>query len=377
MNRCVGRLIRGALVAAATLSAAAGTGAAQPPGALPPLGAAAAPDTARLHFTAVDSLPAPLALHALADTVSFGGLLPVAWDLVGGSPADVALLPTPPPDQLVPESTPRRSWWRRSSSGPGPAPDLAPALASLPPAAGPRVVAWYRVYRTDPFRLEWAGRVSSPVIVRGRVNDPSRVAAIRDPRAWNWFTGSLALLLAGLLLVSLLAWWWWRHRRRGVEPVDWPLPEPAWIGTALALEALAQERRLERGEPRQFLDGIAAAARRFAAGHFNVPAAELTGRELVSACAERGHEPALVTAFARLIEAADLRRYDPEPPSAPWCRQQAAELLECVGAARVQPRQTPVSAERLLAAGTAWTAAVASLGGGAGESPGAAGEGRR
>lgn len=377
MNRLGGRHLRAALAMAAAVCAAGGTASAQRPGAPPPEGAAALPDTARLQFTAVDSLPAPLALHALADTVSFGGLLPVAWDLAVGAPADVALLPAPPPDQLAPASASRRPWWRRSASAPGPAEDPAPALAALPPAAGPRVVAWYRVYRTDPFRLEWAGRASAPVIVRGRVDDPSRVAAIRDPRAWSWLTGSLALLLAGLLLGSLLVWWWWRRRRRGLEPVDWPLPEPAWIGAALALEALAHERRLERGEPRLFLDGMAAAARRFAAGHFGVPAAELTGRELVSACAERGHGPALATAFARLIEAADLRRYDPEPPSAPWCRQQAAELIECIGAARVQPRQTPVSAERLLAAGKAWTDAVASLAGGAGDGPGAAGEDRR
>lgn len=361
-----GRPAPAALVAlsCALAVAAAVPAGAQPAGIAPSAAAPVLPDTARLGFVAGDSLAVPLSMHVLADSVAFGGLLPVAWDLPSGAEAPAAL-PTPQGDQLAALRSGGRSWWRPWRNR-GATPSVPQeALAALPPVSGPRAVAWYRVYRTEPFRLEWAGQVSPPVVVRGRVEDPSQVAAIRDPRAWGWFTSGMALLLGCVLLVAALLWWWWRRRQRGTAPVDWPLPEPAWIGTALALEALARERCLERGEPKAFLDGLAALARRFAAAHYGVPAAELTGRELVTACVERGYDPAVPSSFARLIEAADLRRYDPEVPPVAWCRRQAGELLEQVAAARVQPRQTPVAAERLLAAGRAWTEAVGALTGGA------------
>lgn len=323
--------------------------------------APARPDTARLGFVAPDSLPAPLALHVLADTVAFGGLLPVAWDLPAGAAVSPTGLPTPTGDQLAAVPARRRPWWRGGGPEKGAATGLEEKLESLPSAAGPRVVALYRVYCTDPFRLEWAGRTSAVVNVQGRVDDPARLAAIRDPRAWAWFTTTMGLWLAALALTAALFWWWWRRRRRGTEPMDWRLPEPAWIGAALALQGLLEERRLERGDPRAFLDGLAAVARRFAAAHYGVPAAELTGGELVTACAARGYDAAPPAALARLIDGADLRRYDSEPPAPAWCREQIGELMARLSTARVQPRQTPVEPDRLLAAGKAWAAVAASL----------------
>lgn len=323
--------------------------------------APARPDTDRLGFIAPDSLPSPVALHVLSDTVSFGGLLPVAWDLPPGVDVVPGGLPTPAGDQLAATPAARRPWWKGGGSPSGADAGTAAALDALPPAAGRRLVSHYRVYRTDPFRLEWAGGVSDVVAVQGRVTDPDSLASVRDPRAWGWFTPALGILLAALALVAAAFWWWWRRRRRAAEPADWPLPEPAWIGAALALKGLLDERRLERGEPKAFLDGLAAVTRGFAAAHYGVPAAELTGGELVSACGARGYETAQPAALARLIDAADLRRYDPEAPPAGWCREQASELVARMAAAKVQPRQTPVEAGRLLAAAKAWAAVEASL----------------
>lgn len=323
--------------------------------------ASSRPDTARLGFVELDSLPAPLALHVLADTVAFGGLLPLAWDLPTGAAISPAGLPAPVGDQLAAVPARRRPWWKGGGLEKGAEAGFEVKLESLPLVTGQRVVALYRVYRTDPFRLEWAGQTSAVVNVQGRVDDPSRLAAIRDPRAWAWFTAALALSLAALALAAALFWWWWRRRRRGAEPMDWRLPEPAWIGAALALQGLLEERRLERGDPKAFLDGLAAIARRFAAAHYGVPAAELTGCELVKACAERGYDAAQPAAFARLIDGADLRRYDPESPAPGWCRDQIVELTARLSAAKVQPRQTPVEPERLLAAGKAWAVVAAFL----------------
>jgi len=326
-----------------------------------PPAAPARPDTARLGFVAADSLPAPLALHVLSDTVAFGGLLPVAWDLPAGSAVSPPGLPTPDGDQLAAVPDRRRPWWKGGGRATDEGAGFAAALEALPPVAGPRVVSLYRVYRTDPFRLEWAGRSSAVVDVRGRVDDPGRLAEIRDPRAWSWVTTTLVAWLAALALAGGLFAWWWRRRRRGTEPPDWLLPEPAWIGAVLALHGLLEKKLLERGDPRAFLDGLAAVARGFAAAHYGVPAAELTGGELVSACAARGYDAAQPAAFSRLIDAADLRRYDPEPPAPGWCRDRITELVTRMSAARVQPRQTPVEPERLVAAGKAWAAVSAAL----------------
>ncbi|MBK7671345.1 MAG: hypothetical protein IPJ24_08125 [bacterium] len=352
------RLLTAALAVLAMVTSA---GAQMPP--VPGGSAPAVPDTGRLAFAAADSLPAPTAFHVLGDTVAFGGLLGIAWDLPPGA-ASAGAPPTVAGDQLILEPEPARPWWR--ITGGGRSKLFADAVAALPPSPGERVVATYRVYRTAPFRLEWLGRTSPVVLVRGRVDDPSRLAAIRDPRPVGWFTAAAAVLLALLVLLAAASWWWWRRRRRrDNSALDWSLPEPAWIGTALALRVLLAERHLERGDTRLFLDGLAAVARRHAAGHFGVAAAEMTGRELVASCNARGYAPVQPEALARIIDAADLHRYDRAAPTAEWCRQEAVDLLTALSATRVMPRQTPVAAERLLEAGKAWTAVTADLAGAA------------
>jgi hypothetical protein len=344
----------GSLIAAAVLAASAAT-------ALPaagqgfPGGARGAvtttPDTARIGFAAADSLPAPLALHVLADTVPFGGELPVAWDLAPGAAADGGL-PAPGDAQLVPSEPATKPWWRPWGAAGATVP--AERLAALPATGGDRVIAWYRVYRADPFRLDWQGKVSPVVTVRSRVTDPASLAAIRDPRSLPWLTPAAFALVPLLAALAALVWWW-RRRRRPPGPVDWPLPEPAWLATAIALRGLKEDGLLERGQTRAFLDRLAGEARQFAAAHYGVPAVDLTGRELAAACAARGHDPDRAAALARLLDGADLCRYDPEVPAAQACRAQAAELLACVAAAgRLEPRYVPVAVERRLAGQQAW-----------------------
>lgn len=344
-----------AVLAVAVACLAAGhAGAALPPIGSPGSGAPTQPDTALVEFLPSGTGPSPMALHVLADTVTFGGAIDVAWDLPAGADAASFRAPVSKGEQLV-----------LVPAGVHPA-KPGGETAGLPAAAGPRIVAQYRVYATDGIRLQWKGIVSPVVSVKGRVTDPAKTAAIRDPRSWPWFTWTLGLLL--LLAAALAAggWWLWRRLRRGSAPVDWALPEPAWIAAALAFRDLLARRLVERGEAREFLDGLAGVARRFAAAHYGIAAGEMTGPELVAACGDLGHEPALPGAIARLIEGADLRRYDPQPPSPAWCRDQAAELVVRIAEARVLPRLTPVSPERLLGAQQAWaelTAGLATAGG--------------
>ena len=325
------------LAALATLGIAAG-----PPPAVAQVAAGATPDTTLVEFLPAGTGVSPVAVHVLADTVSFGGVLAVAWDLPAGSDAAGFKAPVSKGEQFV--SLPST----KGADGPG------GAGAGLPPAAGPRVVARYRVYAPDFVQLSWKGVRSGTVAVKGRVTDPSRAAAIRAPRPLAWFTWTLAAVLLAAIVVAAGAWWLWRRLHRRAEPADWPLPEPAWMAAALDCRDLLALRLVEKGESRAFLDGLAGVARRLAAGHFGVAGAEMTGVELQAACAERGHDPALPGALARLLDGADLRRYDPAEPSPQWCREQALDLVRQIAAVRVVPRLTPVAPERLLAAQSAW-----------------------
>lgn len=350
-------------VLAATLSSLAAAAAA--PGAAGP--AASAADTTRLVFVPAPSAAAPLAMHVLADTVDFGARFAIAWDLPAGAPG-AGPLPEPADPRLAATAAPGGPWWRR---GGNPAGDAEGRLAALPPAPGPRVVAWYRAYAVDSFRLAWQGKLAGPVVVRGRVEDPSSTAAVRDPRALPWLTAR-ALLLLPVLLALVAAAWWWRRRRRPAAAADWRLPEPAWMEAAPALKALLEERLVETGRTREFLDRLAGQARRFAAAHYRIPAADLTGPELAAACAGLGHLPARAAALSRLLDEADLRRYDPEAPLESTCRDRLRDYLECLAEGRVEPRQTPVAAARRLAADQAW-AELARVQAGLGRGPGRGG----
>lgn len=339
-----------AVVAIVVACADAGlAGAAPQPSGRPAPGAAAAPDTGVVEFLPSGTGPVPTALHVLADTVTFGGTIDVAWDLPAGADAASFRAPVSKGEQLV--LVPAGDHAARSDGG----------SAGLPAGAGPRVVARYRVYATDGLRLQWKGQVSPVVSVKSRVTDPAKTAAIRDPRSWPWITWTLGLILLLAAALAGAGWWLWRRLHRGSAPVDWALPEPAWIAAAPAFRDLLAGRLVERGEARAFLDGLAGVARRFAAAHYGIAAGEMTGPELVAACGDLGHEPALPGALARLIEGADLRRYDPQPPSSAWCRDQAAELVVRIGEARVLPRLTPVAPERLLGAQQAWVELTAGL----------------
>ncbi len=338
---------------AAVTAAAATPGRFQTP---PP--AASVPDTAIVEFLPSGVGPSPVAINVMADTVEFGGSIAVAWDLPAGSDPAAFRAPAPKGDQLAPVPATARG---KGASGAKAENDAG----SLPAGAGPRVIAKYLVYTTDAFRLQWKGQPSRVITVRGRVTDPSKLAAIRDPRAWPWFTWTLGLLLLVATLLAAGGWWLWRRWRRGQAPADWPLPEPAWLAAALACRELLAAHHVERGEARPFLDGLAGIARRFAAAHYGIAAAEMTGCELVVACGDRGHEPALPAAMGRLIDGADLHRYDPEPPSPAWCREQTLDLVARIGEARVMPRLTPVAAERLLAAQQAWAEVSAEVSGAA------------
>ena len=58
---------------------------------------------------------------------------------------------------------------------------------------------------------------------------------------------------------------------------------------------------------------------------------------------------------ARLVDELDHRRYDPEPPSANYCRAQADLLFQLMEKVRIMPRHTSIDAQVLLQGQQAWS----------------------
>jgi hypothetical protein len=290
-----------------------------------------------------EGAPAPARIIVLPDTVVFGGVIEVVLEPANNDGSVTVLehetpwLETPVPDD------------------PG---LLARLLGQAAPATAPNT---YRVYRTDPFRVRVGDAVSAVIHVRGRAEGTGEVASIRTPPfpGWPWLTMLAAAVLVGLL-VLLGAWLW--GRRHG--PVVWPdrsVGTPAWLDAAIGLDELIQGGSLSRGEGSRFLDGLAGLARRYMAGRYGVAGAEMTGPEIVKACRALGYPLGPVRVLANLIDEADRRRYDPDPPRPAWCREQAIGFYAQVQATRVMPRVCLVEPALILAAEKAWAAVAREL----------------
>jgi hypothetical protein len=338
-----------------------GRGAAPMPGGPQP--APVKPDTAVVEFALADSLASPpLGLAALPDTVPFGGVIRLGWAFGDGGATPAT--PVPQAAWLAPHQDAEPAWWRRwAGRGEGRAPAVTDSSA----------VALYRVYRTDPFRFEWNGVLSPVITVSGRVERLDEIADIRGPRGMARFTWLAPVLLAAVALAALLAWWLWRRRRRPEDAADWAPPPPAWPAAAAGLDALLRERLLERGDGVAFLDGLSAITRDYAAARYGVPAREMTGAELTLACRRLGYRSAHPAGFARLISDADRRRFDPEPPEASWCREQAVQFFGRLARVRVTESPRGLSPTQEREAQAAWRRLTQELGLGAGREPAAAG----
>jgi hypothetical protein len=338
----------------------------------------AGPNTARvdtvvavLEISPPDSLTSDVTFHVVQDTILFGELLHLVVDHAGVLPA-FALADGS--DWLVPRPHPDPGFWGRLF-GRGAAP--APAEFDLPPPDDLRSVLSFTVYAAQPFRVRFADHLSPVVQVRNRIAGTEDTAAIRAPRPVGLSPLLILVLLAALAVVVLVAWVFWA-RGPGREPlVDREIPPPAWLGAATELRALFWEGALARGDTRPYLDRLAGIVRRFVAGRYRVSAQDMTGREIIRACAALGHQTVDPGAIGRLIDDMDHRRYDPASATPAWCREQTVKFFEMVGRVRVMPRYTEVPPETILEAEQAWTALKREFAGATGRgriSQGAAGE---
>lgn len=302
-----------------------------------------------LEFTSADI--SPVAVHAFPDTVLFGELFSLVLDVPGS--------PEQEPEWRLSEG---ETWLvAESPESPGRLDRLLGRDASpvfdddaFPAFDGARFAASFRVYRTQPFRVQ-VGDYLGPVIqVKNRITGTGEAAAIRAPRPVGVSPLVVLGLLAALALVLLAGWVFWARGPGSEQLQDREIPPPAWLAAAVELRDLFSEGSLGRGETRPYLDGLAGIARRFVAGRYRINAQDMTGREITRACAGLGHPISNPGSFAALIDNLDHRRYDPAASLPGWCREQTIKLYELVGKVRIIPRHTEVEQENLFEAEKAW-----------------------
>lgn len=311
------------------------------PGAqIPGAPAPAVIDTAVAVFEIPANFPASITAHTIQDTVRFGDLFHLVLDYSPPPEGELEIDPAPGADWLAAVKENKPGLVSRILGK-----DAGPQLdtSGLPDLGDQvRVVYTFRVYRTNPFRLQ-VGSFLSPVIhVQGRVAGTDQTAPVRGPRSAGWSVLVVLILLAVLVVILLLARWLWNRSSPLSGPSDRPLPVPAWLAAAIELRDLLQGGFLQRGDNRAFLDGLAGITRRFVAARYRIPAQDMTGREIIAACAGLGHRSTQPGVFARLIDALDRRRYDPEGSPVAWSREQAVLFFDQLSEVRLMPRFTEV-----------------------------------
>lgn len=323
-----------------------------PGGMVPAAPAAAVIDTAVVVLDIIPEFSTPVVAHTLQDTVPFGGQVHLVLDYSPPQEGDLAIAPVIGADWLTPVP-PEKPGLISRILGKEPGPQLD--LSGLPEIGEKsRAVHSFQVYRTNPFRLQ-VGTFLSPVIhVQGRIEDTQQTAAIRAPRSVGWSPLVMLIMLVVLALILLIARWLWNRSSRRDELSDRPLPAPAWLAAAIELRDLLQGGLLQRGDDRAFLDGLAGIVRRFVAGRYRIAAPDMTGREIMVACANLGHLSGQPGVFARLIDAMDRHRYDPEGSEVSWSRQQAVLFFDQLAQARIMPRFTEVPGTLKREADLAW-----------------------
>jgi len=313
-------------------------------GACEPVGSA--PDTVEIWLAVPDSLPQPVTIYVVQDTVIFGGRLDILVDYALASPPTDRAGVEVAGDLLAPVRPPRLG-------------DLD--VSALPAVSGTRTVQSFRVYTKGVIRLGWHGVLLPGVWVQSRLTEDATSSAVRDPRGLQWRPWRIvvAAVLVALLVCGLIIW---RRRRTQAAPMEhWPLADPAWMRTAVDLQELLAGDLLPCGEGALFLDRLAVLVRNFVVARYHIGAREMTGREIVWACTALGHKLAAPRAFADLLDEADSQRYRPEAPEANLCREYARRFFAGVDEARLRGWDEGVAAPVRLAADQAWSAMASEM----------------
>ena len=192
-----------------------------------------------------------------------------------------------------------------------------------------------RTLVTDPFRIgvETVGLDES-----GDLRDIRGPLSI--PRSW-W--GALFLVLPAVALAGAVAYYLRRRRAApaSAPPVPRAPPRPFHELALEALRALEKSSLLERGRVKEYHVRISEIVRRYVEGQLEVPALELTTREVAEGMRRAALGDRIAGAFRAFLERCDLVKFAklrPGPDESRALMARARELVRMTsGAGRAGP----------------------------------------
>ncbi len=163
---------------------------------------------------------------------------------------------------------------------------------------------------TDRFGVE---------VVSVGTDESGDIRDIRGPFAIPVGVVTVSLWLLALLAVAVLAWSFYRRRQRGPETEPVVPAVPVLSPEEVALEALGRIEAsdlLARGEVKQYHIEVSDVLRHYVEARFEVPALEMTTREVTEGLRRAGVQQAFREDLRRLLDQCDLVKFAKVRPDA-------------------------------------------------------------
>ena len=178
---------------------------------------------------------------------------------------------------------------------------------------------------TDPFRI---GVVSVGLDESGDLRDIRGPLSI--PRSW-WFVVPLLLIAAAMGAGA----YYLRRRRRApaaaAPPVPRAPPRPFHVIALEALRALEKSSLLEQGRVKEYHIRVSEIIREYVEGQMEVPALELTTREVVEGMRRAAIGATITEKFRAFLDRCDLVKFAKLRPGADESREVMGWARELVG----------------------------------------------
>jgi hypothetical protein len=320
---------------ASLLFAVTTTGAATPPAAVAPQAAGAAASPGPVSVTATASKTEVTVGETFTVELKATGPAGTTYTFAGEATADELELRTkaPAPDAAAPEPGTHR---------------YDAAVYALGELQIPPIPVRYALADGAEGEAQSAPIALKVTSLLPKEEAEQKLADIRGPASVGIGRAFWVALALALALVAGLAALWLRHRRRALQAPAalGPPPIAPNLEALAALDALAREGLLARGELRAFYIRLSAALKRYLERRLGAPVLEMTSAETLAFL--RGHRDGgeLLPVVRDLAEAADRIKFAKGAGLVPEAERHLASVRALVPAleARLRPAP-PVEAE--------------------------------